>query len=195
MIVIKRKKKDTKNIIIAIVVIAIIMIGILCFVINAIVKSTKKENNTNTNVNNTSTSSEETTGEEVSQLDEIKQLSESGRMKRYIGNFFNSIEDGDYQTAYNVLNEDFKKRYFSNLNEFTTYAKKNFGSSMVGISYDNIERLGNNKTGNMYVILLTISNIFQGKLNEDEKLPQTYFVIVEKDYDNYEMSFSVSGVE
>ena len=66
---------------------------------------------------------------------------------------------------------------------------------MVGISYDNIERLGNNKTGNMYVILLTISNVFQKKLNEDEKLPQTYFVIVEKDYDNYEMSFSVNGVE
>lgn len=195
MIVIKRKKNDTQNIIIAIVVIAVIMIGVLCFVINAIVKSTKKENNTNTNVNNTSTSSEETTDEEISQLDEIKQLSESGRMKRYIGNFFNSIEDGDYQTAYNVLNEDFKKRYFSNLNEFTTYAKKNFGSSMVGISYDNIERLGNNKTGNMYVLLLTISNIFQGKLDEDEKLPQTYFVIVEKDYNNYEMSFSVSGVE
>ena len=35
---------------------------------------------------------------------------------------------------------------------------------MLGITYDNIERLGNNKTGNMYVLLLTISNIFQGKL-------------------------------
>ena len=195
MIVIKRKKNDTKNIIIAIVVIAIIMIGVLCFVINAIVKSNKKGNETNTTVNNTSASNEETEDEQVMQLDEIKQLSESGRMKRYIGNFFNSIEDGDYQSAYNVLNEDFKKRYFSNINEFTTYAKKNFGSSMVGISYDNIERLGNNKTGNMYVILLTISNVFQKKLNEDEKLPQTYFVIVEKNYNDYEMSFSVNVVE
>lgn len=195
MIVIKRKKNDTKNIIIAIVVIAIIMIGVLSFVINAIVKSNQKENNTNITANSTNASSEEAINEQTTQLDEIKQLSESSRMKRYIGNFFNSIEDGNYQTAYDVLNEDFKKRYFSNLDEFTTYAKKNFGSSMVGISYDNIERLGNNKTGNMYVILLTISNVFQKKLNEDEKLPQTYFVIVEKDYDNYEMSFSVNGVE
>ena len=195
MIVIKRKKNDTKNIIIAIVVIAIIMIGVLSFVINAIVKSNQKENNTNITANSTNASSEEAINEQTTQLDEIKQLSESSRMKRYIGNFFNSIEDGNYQTAYDVLNEDFKKRYFSNLDEFTTYAKKNFGSSMVGISYDNIERLGNNKTGNMYVILLTISNVFQKKLNEDEKLPQTYFVIVEEDYDNYEMSFSVNGVE
>ena len=195
MIVIKRKKNDIKYIIIAIIVIAIIMIGVLSFVINAIIKSTQKGNNTNITANSTNASSEETVDEQTIQLDEIKQLSESDRMKRYIGNFFNSIEDGDYQSAYNVLNEDFKKRYFSNINEFTTYAKKNFGSSMVGISYDNIERLGNNKTGNMYVILLTISNVFQKKLNEDEKLPQTYFVIVEKDYDNYEMSFSVNGVE
>ena len=195
MIVIKRKKNDTKYIIIAIVVIAIIMIGVLSFVINAIVKSNQKENNTNITANSTNASSEENADEQTTQLDEIKQLSESSRMKRYIGNFFNSIEDGDYQSAYDVLNEDFKKRYFSNLDEFTTYAKKNFGSSMVGISYDNIERLGNNKTGNMYVILLTISNVFQKKLDEDEKLPQTYFVIVEKDYDNYEMSFSVNGVE
>lgn len=195
MTIIKRKKNNTKNLIIAIVVIAIIMIGVLCFVINAIVKSTQKGNNTNTTTNNTSVTDENTDEESIDQVDEIKQLSESGRMKRYIGNFFNNIEDGDYQSAYNVLNEDFKKRYFSNIDEFTTYAKKNFGSSMVGISYDNIERLGNNKTGNMYVLLLTISNVFQKKLNDDEKLPQTYFVIVEKDYDNYEMSFSVNGVE
>ena len=47
----------------------------------------------------------------------------------------------------------------------------------------------------MYVLLLTISNIFQGKLDDDEKLPQTYFVIVEKNYNDYDMSFSVNDVE
>ena len=64
-------------------------------------------------------------------------------------------------------------------------------------NYDisNLGRLRNNKTGNMYVLLLTISNIFQGKLDDDEKLPQTYFVIVEKNYNDYEMSFSVNDVE
>lgn len=195
MTIIKRKKNNTKNLIIAIVVIVIIMIGVLCFIINAIVKSTQKGNNSNTTANNTSTIDENTDEEEISQEDEIKQLSESARMKRYIGNFFDNIENGDYQSAYNVLNEDFKKTYFSNLDEFTTYAKKNFGSSMLGVSYDNIERLGNNKTGNMYVLLLTISNIFQSKLEDDEKLPQTYFVIVEKNYNDYEMSFSVNDVE
>ena len=85
MIVIKRKKNDIKYIIIAIIVIAIIMIGVLSFVINAIIKSTQKGNNTNITANSTNASSEETVDEQTIQLDEIKQLSESGRMKRYIG--------------------------------------------------------------------------------------------------------------
>ena len=63
---------------------------------------------------------------------------------------------------------------------------------LIGIKYDNIERLGNNKTGNMYVLWLTIGSIYQGKLEEDEKLDQTNFVIIERDYNNYEMSFSVN---
>lgn len=189
------KRKDSmKYIIIAIVITAIIMITLLCVVINALVKATQKEKIANANSNNINEISGQDS-EEISQEEEVKQLSESQRMKKYIGYFFNDIENGEYQQAYDVLNEDFKKTYFSNLDEFTAYAKKNFGSSMIGITYDNIERLGNNITGNMYVLLLTISNIFQSKLEDDEKLPQTYFVIVEKDYNNYEMSFSVNDVE
>lgn len=189
------KRKDSmKYIIIAIVITAIIMITLLCVVINALVKSTQKDKIENANSNNINEISGQDS-EEISQEEEVKQLSESQRMKKYIGYFFNNIENEEYQQAYEVLNEDFKKTYFSNLDEFTAYAKKNFGSSMIGITYDNIERLGNNITGNMYVLLLTISNIFQSKLEDDEKLPQTYFVIVEKDYNNYEMSFSVNDVE
>lgn len=189
------KRKDSmKYIIIAIVITAIIMITLLCVVINALVKSTQKDKIENANSNNINEISGQDS-EEISQQEEVKQLSESQRMKKYIGYFFNNIENEEYQQAYEVLNEDFKKTYFSNLDEFTAYAKKNFGSSMIGITYDNIERLGNNITGNMYVLLLTISNIFQSKLEDDEKLPQTYFVIVEKDYNNYEMSFSVNDVE
>ena len=109
MIVIKKKKNNTTYIIIAIAIIAIIMIGVLCILINSIVKSTQKGTKTNTNTNSTTTTSEQTDEEQISEEDEIKQLSESARMKRYIGNFFNNIEDGDYQSAYNVLNEDFKK--------------------------------------------------------------------------------------
>ena len=60
------------------------------------------------------------------------------------------------------------------------------------LTYDNVERLGNSKTGNMYVVWVTISNMFQSKLKDGEELPLTNFVIIEYDYNKYEMSFSVN---
>lgn len=124
--------------------------------------------------------------ETTTQEDEIKKLSESSRMKRYIGIFFENIENKDYESAYKVLNYEFKETYFPNIESFEQYAKINFNPSTLGVTYDNIERLGNNKTGNMYVMWLTISNIY----NKEES-KEINFVIIEKDYNNYEMSFSV----
>lgn len=193
MITIKRKKKNNNiKYIIAIIVIAIIMMINLIIII----KLTKKPSSTaqTSNTINSTASSESNTEEEESQSrdEEVRNLSETIRMKRYIGFFLEDIENGDYQSAYDVLNEDFKKTYFTNLEEFKNYADKNFNSSIMTLTYDNVERLGNSKTGNMYVVWVTISNMFQEKLQDDEELPQTNFVIIEYDYNKYEMSFSVN---
>lgn len=193
MITIKRKKKNNNiKYIIAIIVIAIIMMINLVIII----KLTKKPSSTaqTSNTINSTASSESNTEEEESQSrdEEVRNLSEIIRMKRYIGFFLEDIENGDYQSAYDVLNEDFKKTYFTNLEEFKNYADKNFNSSIMTLTYDNVERLGNSKTGNMYVVWVTISNMFQEKLQDDEELPQTNFVIIEYDYNKYEMSFSVN---
>lgn len=139
------------------------------------------EKNTN---NNTENNVIQETEEE--QQNEIKNMSESNRMKRYVGIFFENIENQDYEKAYKVLNYDFKTTYFPTIEEFEKYAKIHFNPSTMGVTYDNIERLGNNKTGNMYVLWLTISNIF----NKQES-NETNFVIIENDYNDYEMSFSV----
>lgn len=193
MITIKRKKKNNNiKYSIAIIVIAIIMMINLVIII----KLTKKPSSTaqTSNTINSTASSESNTEEEESQSrdEEVRNLSETIRMKRYIGFFLEDIENGDYQSAYDVLNEDFKKTYFTNLEEFKNYADKNFNSSIMTLTYDNVERLGNSKTGNMYVVWVTISNMFQEKLQDDEELPQTNFVIIEYDYNKYEMSFSVN---
>ena len=63
------------------------------------------------------------------------------------------------------------------------------------VEYNNIERLGNSKTGNLYVLWLTIGNMFQPKLAEDVEIPETNFVIIEYDYNKYEMSFSLLNYE
>lgn len=185
MIIIKKKKSNNNKYLIAIAIVFIIMILAIILIIKA---TNNKENKDNT-TSSSNISAEE--NDEIAQ-EEIKTLSESARMKRYIGIFFDNIENGDYQAAYDVLNEDFKIRYFSNIEEFKEYVDKYFNPSIMTITYDNMERLGNNKTGNMYILWLTISNIYQAKLAEDEEIEQTNFVIIENDYNNYEMSFSVN---
>ena len=157
------------------------MLALIIFIIQLVLPKT-----TQTNENNQAQTSEQTTDntteEPVSRTEEVKDLTENARIKRYIGYFFEDIENGDYQSAYNVLNEDFKSTYFPTLENFTTYAKKYFASPLLSMTYDNIERLGNEKTGNMYVVWTTIANMFMRKLEDGEKIEQTNFVIIEKNY-------------
>lgn len=158
------------------------MIATICVIITLLIPKSKQNPKTAQNSqiieNNTGTTNN-------SEEDEIKSLSESNRMKRYIGIFFENIEQGNYQEAYNKLNEDYKNTYFSNLQEFTEYTNENFKSNMLGVTYDNIERLANNKTGNMYVVQVTVADTKKGKIATD-------FVIIEKGYNDYEMSFSAN---
>lgn len=156
------------------------MIATICLIISLIKpKEEQKQNQSSQTSTNTNTT------EENEIKDEIRTLSESNRMKRYIGIFFDNIEQGKYQEEYNKLNEEYKSTYFSNIREFIEYADENFKSKMLGVTYDNIERLANNKTGNMYVIQVTIADTTKGKVKTD-------FVIIEKDYNDYEMSFSAN---
>ncbi len=186
----KQKKNNNIKYIIAIILIAIIMI-INLIVIIKLTKKPKSADQANNPIISES-NNDDTEEDSGSREDDVKSLPETLRIKRYIGFFLEDIENGDYQSAYDVLNEDFKKTYFTNLDEFKEYADKNFNSSIMTLTYDNVERLGNSKTGNMYVVWVTISNMFQSKLKDGEELPQTNFVIIEYDYNKYEMSFSVN---
>ena len=190
MITIRKQKNNNIKYIVAIILIAIIMI-INLIVIIRLTKKPKSANQANNSISSES-NNDDTEEDSGSREDDVKSLPETLRIKRYIGFFLEDIENGDYQSAYDVLNEDFKKTYFTNLDEFKEYADKNFNSSIMTLTYDNVERLGNSKTGNMYVVWVTISNMFQSKLKDGEELPQTNFVIIEYDYNKYEMSFSVN---
>lgn len=181
MSIIKKKNNNNKYIVI-VAIVAIAMLATLCVIISLIIP---KQNNKESKSGSSQTTSSNNTSETISPEDEIKSLSESNRMKRYIGIFFENIEQENYQEAYNKLNEDYKSNYFSTLQEFTDYAKENFKTNMLGVTYDNIERLGNNKTGNMYVVKVTVADMVKGKIETD-------FVIIEKDYNDYEMSFSAN---
>lgn len=186
---IKKKKNNNEKYIAIMIISCIIMIVAVILIVVLINKPKTKD--TNIVINEPQTEEEI----EAQEKEEIKNMSESKRMKRYIGMFFENIEEEKYNDAYSVLNEDFKNNYFPRLEDFEEYAKKYLNSSTLAITYDNIERLGNNKTGNMYVVWTTITDIFMPKLEDNEKIEQTNFVIIEKNYNDYEMSFSVKTDE
>ena len=187
----KKRNKKNDRILIIIGIIVAIMIIMLILILNLIKPKNQEVQTTNLEEN--------TVIEDISVEEEVMKMNESDRIKRYIGIFFEDIENEDYQKAYDVLNEDFRNTYFPNIEEFTTYVQKYFSSSNLGITYDNIERLGNNKTGNMYVVWIYIRNLLDlyktDEQRETEETNYINFVILEHDYNNYEMSFSVVNIE
>ncbi len=184
----KKRKNNTQKYLSAIIIVLVI----IAIIFIVAIRKNKKKKNENISTNSKNMTIQETEQTDISQEDEIKTLTESKRIKRYIGIFFDNIENGDYETEYNKLNEEFKNTYFPTLDSFEEYVNRYLNPSIIGVSYDNFERLGNNKTGNMYVVWLTIGNIYQRKLTEDEELEQTNFIILEHNYNNYELSFSVN---
>lgn len=192
---IKKKKNNTTKYMVLCIITIIVMI-ILLFLIFRLLKPSPNKNIITSSIEKAKVE-ENQPENEMSEEEEIKNLSESSRIKRYIGMFFEDIEEGNYQEPYNKLNSEFKKEYFPTLEEFSEYAKKNFGKTSLQAKYENIERLGNSKTGNMYVVWVVIDDLIQLKktAEQEENTRRTNFVIIEYDYNNYEISFSVIGEE
>ena len=104
-------------------------------------------------------------------------------------NFFDEIENDNYTKAYDLLSKKFKDNYFDTVEKFKNYALNNFNTDTMVMNFQNIERLGNPINGNIYVVWMKMGNIFD--IKNDEEKEDTKFVILEKDYDDFELSFSV----
>lgn len=127
---------------------------------------------------------DEETGKVVNQniVGTLQNMKERDRMEYYFGEFLHYIEDEEYEEAYDLLNEDFKKNYFPKLDDFKSYIPTVF-SEMTNIKHENIER-----NGNVYVLWLKITDALNGKPGEEKEMN---IVIKENDYNDFEMSFSV----
>lgn len=125
---------------------------------------------------------EEQTNENKEIIAKLKKMKERDRMEFYFSTFLSYVEDGEYEKAYDLLNEDYKSNYFPTIEDFETYVDKKF-SDMTSIKHDNIERIGD-----MYVLWIYISDAINGKPNEEEEMK---IVIKENDFFDFEMSFSI----
>lgn len=167
-------KKDNKLIIFGIIV--VIILAIIAFV-------TRERDNA---IPYDSMNDEEISKaieEKISNI-EKKELSEKGerdRIEYYLSSFINEIENENYEEAYSMLYDDFKKNYFPTIEQFEEYANTKF-PSMFALDYTNIER-----NGNTYVLWVNMGDPLAGK----DSVVEMNFVIRENDLNDFDISFSV----
>lgn len=107
---------------------------------------------------------------------------EEERMRYYLSDFIQKIELKEYDKAYELLNSDFKSKYFKTYEEFESYVKEKFPST-ISIKYDNFER-----AGDVYIFWITLTNPLTSSKDAGTEIN---VVIKENDLNDFEMSFSV----
>lgn len=115
------------------------------------------------------------------EVNSLVAMEERERIEYYLADFVGLIEKSKFDSAYDLLNEDFRNNFFPTVDEFKNYCKTKF-PMMFSIEYTNIER-----NGNVYVLWVNIGNSLAGK----DSAIEYNFVIQEHDLNDYELSFSV----
>ena len=100
----------------------IIAIGVIIVVV--LVVKDFKDRDQSTNYNNLT--SEEITAavnNEIAtmEINTLSTMDERDRIEHYVSSFADAIEEEDYEKAYSMLYDDFKKNYFPNLSSFEEY--------------------------------------------------------------------------
>lgn len=119
---------------------------------------------------------------EKEQLINLKSMGEADRMYTYFGKYITLIESGKYEEAYNLLYEDFKEQYFQTLEAFKTYVTDRY-PQFISVQYDSIER-----QGEYYILTVVIRDSIP---KADIVTLQQKFVIHEKGFNDFELSFQV----
>ena len=176
----KKKKENKTTILLGIILCLLMIINISVYINKHKDVSIENANQTNTTTKATIKTDEEQKEEEISIL---KTLGERDRMERYFGNYLGYIEEQEYEKAYDLLNQEFKQNYFKTIEEYTKYIEENY-PEMIAVEYTNIER-----QGQYYILFVKIGDLLGN--TGDTKTIEQKIVVYEKDYNDFELSFSV----
>lgn len=171
--------RKVKIILIVIVILILIALNIMVYVNEHTNKNESKEENViNTIVEHNIATEEET---DSSRKEMLSDYPEASRIKAYIGQYFSAIDYKDYETAYNILYENFKNTYFKTLEEFEIYAKEKYPDEIM-VEYTNMER-----EGTMYIMTVKITDT----LNKDYQPFEQNIVVLENNLNDFVLSFNV----
>ena len=170
-----RIKKDNKLLVISIVILIFLVIAVLI-----------TRNNSKDSTDYSGMSEEEVqavVNEEIEQMEknDLGEMGERDRIEKYVADFLESIENSEYEVAYEMLNNDFKNNYFPTFSDFEQYAKNKF-PSMIAVEHTNFER-----NGDVYIVWTNLSNPMGSK----DSAIEMNFVVKENDLNDFELSFKV----
>ena len=165
------------NILLVMVVLILLAINIKIFINNHEeaeieqngndIENSMIQNNNQDNIQNTITN-------------KVADMTERSRMQTYFGTFISYIEEKDYESAYNLLNENFRKNYFNTLEQFETYIQKY--PKDIAVDYKEIER-----QGELFVLTVEIKDVF----NKEAQTITQRVVIRELGVNQFTISFQV----
>ena len=178
----KKVKKNEDLIMKRLAIVIVILVGFTTLI--NILSDRQKDNpeqNSKLNISNSNITKEETTARKIN-VDRLQNMGERDRMEYYFSYWLQLVEEEEYETAYNMLYQEFRENYFNTLSEFIQYAQNTF-PKMANINHTNIER-----NGDLYVLWIEISDAINGTKDDVKEMN---VVIRENDFANIEMSFSV----
>ena len=164
-----KRIKTIKRIIIILVILLVITIGILLIVIK---NSSKQQEETNINKETVVANIEE------EQENFLKTKGEKERIQIYLTTYLNYIENEQYEQAYSLLYEDFKKLYYPFIDFYIEYVKNNYFDVMQ-IEYKDIQR-----QGEYYIVSVELLDVI-----DSFKIKTQKFVIYEKGVNDFVLSF------
>lgn len=178
--------KNLKRIIILIAILIIIAV-ILAIFINILGSRNNdeisSENATNT-ANETSNAMPQNviSDEEIAKTrdDVLSSKTETSRIKAYVGQFFSTMESGEYQKAYNMLFDSFKSNYFPTEEQFEQYAVNKYPENIV-LNYINVDR-----EGTIYVLTIEVIDGLNKANSFEQKI-----VIEENELNDFNISFQM----
>lgn len=181
----KKKSKIQKEIILRVILLALMIVIFLTIIsiliaLNASQKIEKdEEKRISNNVMATYEEIEENANTE--EIEKLKGMNERNRIEYYISKFMSYAGNGEYEKAYNLLNREYRQKYFPTEASFAEYAKGTF-TKMLDVKYTNFER-----NGNIYVSWVTLTDAINGKKDSGKEIN---FVVKENNYNDFELSFS-----
>ncbi len=175
-------KKIRYALIISISIILIIIILLVIFLNN--IKKVEKDTEISQNITNYKESSnkekDDLTEEDKEKIQKLKSVSESERIRTYLGTYFGYLENKKYDSAYSLLYPKFKDNYFPTLEDYEKYIKNEDLSDMLSIDYNSIHM-----QGKYYIVKLSIGNLLDRATIKKDKT----FIIQENDYNDFYISF------